>query len=364
MDSYQTIIGLSRDAIDTPALLIDLDALERNLRRMADFLATAPANLRPHTKTHKTPIIARKQIEHGAKGITCAKVGEAEVMVANGIDDVLIANQVVGAAKIARLMGLARHANLTVAVDDSQNVAQLSATAQAMGATVGVLVEVNVGMNRCGVEPGDPALQLTRQVLEAKGLRYRGLMGYEGHTVAIPDRERREAECRKAMKLLLDTRSYVEAAGIPVEVVSAGGTGTYDITGRIPGITEIEAGSYATMDASYARLNLGFEIALTLLATVISRPARDRAILDAGYKSMTTEFGIPQPKNLPGASISKMSEEHCRADVEDADLRPGDKVEIIPSHGCTTINLHDRFYGIRDGRVEAVWEISGRGKVR
>jgi len=365
MDNYQTIVGLGRDAIDTPALLIDLDALERNIKRMADFFATVPAALRPHTKTHKTPIIARKQIEAGARGITCAKVGEAEVMVANGVDDVLIANEVVGATKIARLMSLARHAKLTVAVDDPRNVAELSAAAQAMGATVGVLVEVNVGMNRCGVEPGEPALQLSRQVLESKGLRYRGLMGYEGHVVAMPDRQQREAACLKAMKLLLDTRAFVEAAGIPVEVVSGGGTGTYDITGRLPGVTEIQAGSYVTMDSAYGRLNLGFEQALTILVTVISRPSRDRAILDAGMKAMAVDHGTILPKGLPGATVApRLSEEHARLDLVDVDLRPGDKIELIPGHGCTTINLHDQFYGIREGRVETVWQIAGRGRFR
>lgn len=365
MDSYQTILGSPREAIDTPSLVIDLDALDRNIKRMADFFATVPANLRPHSKTHKTPIISRKQIEAGAKGITCAKVGEAEVMVQGGIDDILIANEVVGPTKIARLVGLARHAKLTVAVDDPRNVADLSEAAQAAGATLGILVEVNVGLDRCGVEPGEPALALARRVLESRGLRLRGLMGYEGHTVSIPDRAQREEAARKAMSLLVGTRDLLVSRDVPVEVVSAGGTGTYDITGRYPGVTEVEAGSYATMDGSYAKVGLPFEHALTILATVISRSSADRAILDCGLKAMTPEFGVPQPKDRALGTISKLSEEHSRLDLAPgADPRPGEKIEIIPQHGCTTINLHDRFYGVREGRVETVWEIQGRGKFR
>ena len=373
MDSFSTInptiIGRNWHEVDTPALLLNLDALDRNIRRMADFFAALPAGsagLRPHTKTHKTPIIARKQIEAGAIGVTCAKVGEAEVMVAGGISDILIANEIVGPTKVARLMALARHARLTIAVDDPTNLAELSAAAQAFDATVGVLVEVNVGMDRCGVEPGEPALALARRVLETRGLSFRGLMGYEGHAVLNPDRARREAACQAAMKLLLDTKDYLVAGGVAVEVVSGGGTGTYDITGRLAGMTEVQAGSYATMDSSYGRLELPFEPALTILATVISRPAKGRAILDCGIKAMSPDFGVPQPRNLSSARVTKLSEEHARLDLDDngPDLRPGDKIEIIPTHGCTTINLHDRFFGTRGDLVETVWEIAGRGRSR
>jgi D-serine deaminase-like pyridoxal phosphate-dependent protein len=325
---YQAMVGRHRDEIDTPALLIDLDALERNISRMGAFFAGVHANLRPHSKTHKCPQIARLQIEAGARGITCAKVGEAEALVDGGIDDILIANQIVGPIKIARLVALAARARMTVAVDDPTNVAALGAAATAAGVTLGVLVEVNVGMDRCGVEPGEPALALSRIVRETKGLQYRGLMGYEGHTVMIPARADREAACLRAMRQLLETKDYVEAAGLPVEVVSGGGSGTYDITGRLPGMTEIQAGSYATMDAKYASVGLDFEQALTLTATVISRPTPDRAVLDCGLKAMTSEFGLPVLKGLPGASLTKLSEEHSTVQVEGVDLRPGQRVEI------------------------------------
>ena len=358
-----TLIGLRRDQIDTPALLLDLDALERNIRRMADFFSGRPAHLRPHSKTHKTPQIARLQIAAGAPGVTCAKVGEAEALVAGGVTDLLIANEIVGATKIARLMSLCRQARITVAVDDPTNVAALSQAAQDYGVTLGILVEVNVGMNRCGVEPGEPALALAREVLAAPGLEFRGLMGYEGHCVAIPEREKREAECRKAMTMLVDTARFLESSGVPVAEVSGGGTGTYDISGQFPGVTEIQAGSYATMDASYQKLGLGFECALTVLTSVISRPTRDRAVCDAGMKAITNEFGLPVVKDLPDVKLARLSEEHGRLELQEAsDLRVGDKIELIPSHGCTTINLNDRFYGLRDGRVEVVWPIAARGR--
>ena len=355
-------IGLGRDAIDTPALLIDLDALERNISRMAAFFRTVSADLRPHSKTHKCPRIAQLQLDAGARGITCAKVGEAEALVAGGIQDILIANQVVGPRKIARLVNVAREAKLTVAVDDPANVAALGEAARSAGVSLGVLVEVNVGMDRCGVEPGEPALALSRVVRETAGLTYRGVMGYEGHTVMVADRQAREEVCQKAMKLLTDTRDFVVAAGVDVEVVSGGGTGTYDITGRLSAMTEIQAGSYATMDARYAQVGLDFEQALTVLATVISRPTENRAVLDCGLKCVTSEFGTPLLKQQPGATLSKLSEEHSSVVLDSGDLRPEQRVEIVPSHGCTTINLHDQFYVLRDGVVVDVWEIAGRGR--
>ncbi len=192
-----TAIGLPRDAIDTPALLLDLDALERNIASMAEFFRGVTAELRPHTKTHKTPYIARMQVEAGAIGVTCAKVGEAEAMVDGGITDILIANQIVSPIKLARLASLARQVRITVAIDDSDNLAELSAVAQKYGATIGVLVEVNTGMDRCGVEPGDPALALARKALVARGIEFRGLMGYEGHCVMIPDKAQRIAAAKQ-----------------------------------------------------------------------------------------------------------------------------------------------------------------------
>lgn len=353
--------------VDTPALLIDLSAMERNIFRMARYFQGKRACLRPHIKTHKTPIIAHKQMEAGAKGITCQKLGEAEAMVAAGIRDVLISNQVVGKAKIERLVNLVRHGDITVAVDDPINVEELSEAALRKGVKLNVLVEVNVGMNRCGVEPGRPALRLAQKVVESKGLNFRGLMGYEGHCVFIEDFEKRRAECQKANELLVGTKNTIEDAGIDVDVVSAGGTGTYNITGENPDITEVQAGSYVTMDTKYRSVEgIGdtFECALTVLTTVLSKPTESRAVVDAGMKAMTMEFGTPQPKDVEGIELISLSEEHgkLRLDAPSREIKVGEKLEFIPSHGCTTINLHDKFYGVRNGEVEAVWEIAARGR--
>lgn len=365
MTAYVPRIGSPKEEIDTPALLIDLPAMERNIARMAQYFADKPAKLRPHAKTHKCAIIAHKQLAAGnAVGITCAKVGEAEVLVAGGIRDILIANQIVGPQKITRLMGLARHADLMVAVDDPQNVDELSAAAVAAGAQLRVLVEVNIGMNRCGVEPGEPALALARKVAEAKGLRFAGLQGYEGHLVMHPDPQERRQRAVAAMQTLVDTRRYIEAAGLEVSIVSGGGTGTYDASGTVPGVDEIQAGSYVFMDTKYRSVGVDFECALTVLATVISRPTPTVAITDSGMKVLTSEFGLPAVKDLEGATLARLSEEHGKVEFSspNRDLKIGDKIEFIVSHGCTTINLHDRYYAVRDGRLEAVWEIAGRGK--
>ena len=359
-------VGLPKDQLDTPALLIDLDMMEANIQKMADFFKTVNADLRPHAKTHKTPIITHKQLAAGAIGVTCAKLGEAETMVHAGIRDVLIANQIVGEQKIARLVNLAKHSEIMVAVDDEQNVDDLSAAVNAKGATLRVLVEVNTGMNRCGVEPGEATLTLAQYILKKPGLKFEGLMGYEGHTVAKPNFAEREASARKAVDLLVDTKHFLEENGVPVGIMSGGGTGTYKITASYPEMTEIQAGSYVFMDSMYRNVEgVGedFGCSLTVLTTVVSRPTPTRVIVDAGLKVLAKEFGIPQPIGIAGLEMISLSEEHGRMiAAESVKLKPGDKIEILPSHCCTTVNLHQRYYGVRKGVVEAVWEIAARGK--
>ena len=367
----EPFIGMQKTELDTPALLIDLDKMEANIQTMADFFTTVNAMLRPHVKTHKTPIISHKQIAAGAIGVTCAKLGEAEAVIHAGVRDVLIANQVVGSHKIARLINLARHSEIMVAVDNPQNVRDISAAAAAKGATVRMLVEVNVGMNRCGVESGKPALELAKQIRQSPNLKFEGLMGYEGHTVAKPDLKEREANVREAMQHLIDAKHYLEKHGVEVSIMSGGGTGTFNITGSIPEMTEVQAGSYIFMDSTYRNVEgVGeqFDCSLSVLATVVSRPAPDRVIVDTGLKVLAKEFGIPQPIGITGVEMTGLSEEHgtlkCVGQVSDTDvpLTPGDKIEILPTHCCTTVNLHDRYYGIRNGIVESVWDIAARGK--
>lgn len=367
MQNTDSYIGKHKTELDTPALLIDLDKMETNIRRMADYFTTVDAELRPHLKTHKTPIIAHKQIAAGAIGITCAKLGEAEAVIHAGIRDVLIANQIVGTQKIARLINLAKHSEIMVAVDNAHNVQAISDAASAKGVTIRVLVEVNIGMERCGVEPGQSTLALARQICKSPNLKFEGLMGYEGHTVAKPNRTERETATREAMQCLIETKYFLEKHGIDVSIMSGGGTGTFDITGSIPEMTEVQAGSYIFMDSTYRTVEgVGekFDNALSVLATVVSRPQQNRLIVDTGLKVLTKEFGIPQPIGLQGLEMIGLSEEHGKMTVSNGDvhLKPGDTLEILPTHCCTTVNLHDRYYGIRNEMVESVWEISARGR--
>lgn len=355
-------------AIDTPALVVDLDAMEHNLRTMADFFRDTPAKLRPHAKTHKSPIIAHKQIALGAVGITCAKLGEAEVMTEAGVKDVLVANQVIGPTKIARLIGLLHHTRVTVAVDDPDNLRDLSRAAEAQGVELDVLVEVNTGMNRCGVSPGEPAVQLARFASDLPGIRFRGIQAYEGHLVNIKDESERAGRVAAAMEPIIGTRRAIEDAGIPVGIVTGGGTGTFALTGTIAGFDEVQAGSYVFMDSTYAGVGgIGerFRPALTVLATVISRPTAERAILDTGRKTLGTDHGTPTLKGYPeGITFESFSEEHTKLTVNGParDLRPGNTVEIIPGHVCTTVNLYDCYYATRKGVVEAIWPVGARGR--
>ncbi len=358
-------IGAGRQDLDTPALCLDIEVVEGNIRRMAGCFAGSPVRLRPHTKTHKSPMLAQMQLAAGAIGVTCAKLGEAEVMAASGIKDILIANEVIGAGKIARLVNLAAYTEVMVAVDEGGNVAELDAAAQAVGVRLRVLIEVDIGMNRCGAAPGQPALDLARQIAASPGLRLEGLMGYEGHTVMIRDPQARRQKCEESVDLLVRTADLLRRQGIPVPIVSSGGTGTYFITGCYPGITELQVGSYITMDSQYREeVGIDFAYGLTVLATVISTRGDDLAITDAGLKALTRDFGLPLVADLPGWELVALSEEHghLRRREDGPSLKPGDKVRLVPNHGCTTINLHDEYHVIRRGVLEAVWPIAGRGK--
>ena len=260
--------------IPTPALIVDLPAMQRNIDRMAAYFAGRTSKLRPHFKAHKTPAIAKRQLAAGnCTGLTCATVGEAEVVVRERLcDEILIANEIVGPGKAARAAKLAGEANLIVAVDSDYGLDDIAAAARAAGTTVGVLVDVGVGLPRCGIAPGEPAVALAKRVDATDGVVLRGVMGYEGHVVAIEDRAEREAKAAKAMERLLSTARMVREAGLRCDIVSAGGTGTYDITGGMEGITEVQAGSYVLMDTAYAKLDIPFEMAFTIRGTVLSRP--------------------------------------------------------------------------------------------
>jgi D-serine deaminase-like pyridoxal phosphate-dependent protein len=349
--------------IDTPTLCLDIEVVEANIKRMADYFRNSSVRLRPHAKTHKSPMLGHMQIAAGAIGLTCAKLSEAEVMVSAGIKDILIANQVVGPAKIARLVNLAAHSDVMVAVDNEANVADLNAAARAKGVRLRVLVEVNIGMNRCGVAPGQPTLELARCVAGSPGLRLEGVMGYEGHVVFDRDVEKRRQMAEESMQLLTGTADLLRGEGFAVDIVSCGATGTYFISGNYPGVTEIQAGSYITMDSQYhEEVGIDFGYGLTVLSTVVSSHADGRTFIDAGLKTITRDFGLPIIIDPPGWQLVYLSEEHGHLKRTDGPpLKPGDKVRLVPNHGCTTINLHDYYHVIRRGVLEAMWPIAARG---
>ncbi len=357
---------MRRDDIDTPALLLDLDRVERNIATMARFAAGRSSGLRPHFKTPKCPEIARRQLAAGALGITCAKVGEAEVLADAGIGaSVLIANQVIGAPKLERLAALAgRLPELIVAVDHPDQVAALESAVSGTGARLGALIEVDSGMHRCGTRSTDETLVLARRLAEGS-IEYRGVMGYEGHAVLVADAAKRKSLAEAA---LAELRRHVEAlgdAGLPPEIVSAGGTGTHDITGEAPFVTEIQAGSYVFMDGTYRKVRGEFECALSVVTTIVHVRGR-LLITDCGMKALSHEFGMPEGATLPLRCVG-LSEEHGHVLVDkDADLGlgVGDRIEILPSHGDTTINLHEHYYALRGDEVEAVWPIAARGRFR
>jgi D-serine deaminase-like pyridoxal phosphate-dependent protein len=353
--------------LDTPALLVELGALERNLQRMADFVAVRGLRLRPHAKIYRaTPELAWRQLEAGAIGITCAKLAEAEVLAAAGVGDILIANQVVGARKVERLLALAKVCDVKVAVDSPENAAELAQAARSQGVRLGVLLEVNIGHNRCGVAPGAPALQLAQFILRQPGLQLRGLMGYDGHCTARIPASAREALSIQANTLLAGTRQTLADAGIPVEIVSGSGTVTYRYASQVAGLTEIQAGTYLLMDTAFRESGVEeFELTLSVLATVISRPsypgAEDLAIIDTGRKSISPQLGLPEVKTPPGAQVFSLSDEHGRVrlagEAAASPPRIGDKIELWVRDANGTINQFDRFYAIRAEQVEAIWPI-------
>jgi D-serine deaminase-like pyridoxal phosphate-dependent protein len=351
--------------IDTPALVVDLERMERNIATMARFFADKPAKLRPHWKTPKCAEVARRQLAAGAIGVTCAKLGEAEALTAAGVrTSVLIANQIVGDSKLARLVALARGVpELSVAVDSAEQVDALDRALRAAdppAPALGALIEVDTGMHRCGTDSPEETVALARR-LSAGRCVYRGVMGYEGHAVLVADPAKRKELAEAAASALGAHVAALRAAGLPPAVVSSGGTGTYDLTGCVPGVTEIQAGSYVFMDGRYREVRSEFEPALTLHATVLHRRGR-LLVTDAGVKSLSNDFGPPAAFDL-GARVVGLSEEHGHVLCDEGvALQPGERLRILPSHGDTTINLHERFYAARGDVVEEIWPIVGRGR--
>jgi D-serine deaminase-like pyridoxal phosphate-dependent protein len=323
-------------------------------------LLSAPTRLRPHAKTHKSPAVAAMQVAHGAIGITTATLWEAISMAAAGIEDLLIANEIVGAAKVRALARASTIARITVAVDSLVNAQELSSAAQAERTQIGVLIDVDVGLGRCGVRSPHEANLLADQIATLPGLALHGVMGFEGHCTLEPDRNRRRQLSNEAMTRLLETADAIASSGHRIQTVSAGGTGTYDTTGSHPRVTELQAGSYAFMDTSHAAIVGGFEFALTVLSTVISRHG-STIVLDAGKKTLGLETPAPQLVDHP-SRLQYVAEEHTVLDLatENA-VRVGDRLELVPSYCPVTVNLHETYLVTEDDVVVDVWPIHARG---
>jgi D-serine deaminase-like pyridoxal phosphate-dependent protein len=357
--------GSSKLAVDTPALLVDLDVMERNIDTIAGICRAAGVAWRPHIKGQKVVEIARKELAAGAIGITCAKLGEAEVFAAAGIRNILIANQVVGAEKMRRLAALAHAADPIVAIDNAAHVRALADTFRDAGRRLGVVIEVDVGMNRAGIRPGAPVAELAQLVARESGLVFRGVIGWESQAVTIASAEEKARVVAAAVRLLVGSAEECRKAGLAVDIVSCGGTGTLPFCARQPGVTEVQAGGGIFSDNHYRQhYHVDFPAALTILTTVASRPTATRIILDAGKKSMSSDAAMPSPIGLGPIRSMRLSAEHTTIELEAPSETPriGDKVELTVGYSDTTVHLHNEIVAVRNGRVEAIWPIAARGR--
>jgi D-serine deaminase-like pyridoxal phosphate-dependent protein len=356
--------------VDTPALIIELDALERNIGRMQKNLEGKNVYLRPHSKTHKSTVIANMQIAAGAVGVCCQKVSEAEIMANGGVRDIFISNEVVGNGKITRVAALARRAKVSICVDQLGSVQALASAANAYGAIVRVLVELNVGANRCGVETAEDVVRLAKAVTGFSSLRFAGIQAYHGRAQHLRTYEERQAEIVAASAKVSHAVELLRREGIPCEVVAGAGTGTFEFEMASGVYNEIQVGSYVFMDVDYGNNRdregkpiSDFENALFILTTVMSSPVPERAVVDAGLKALSVDSGMPKVVGHDRASFVRAADEHGRIEIAGGG-RPftvGEKLRLIPGHCDPTVNLHDWFVCIRDSRVECLWPVSARG---
>ncbi len=347
--------------IETPALILDFDRFEENIRIMKDFTDANGIRLRPHYKSHKCAWIARRQIEAGAKGITCATLSEAEDLARAGIEDILIANVVPQSWKVSRIAALAGRCRLGICVDNPENIRALSAAAVFAGTTVHVLIEYDVGMKRCGVlEPGE-FLELAKLVDSSPNLVFEGIQAYAGQLSHEEDYEKRKAASAWVERRLRELKNHVEAAGLRIAEVSGTSTGTVEFRFRDSVYTELQAGSYIFMDKAYGRLNLKFGNALFLLTQVLSVVGKERIVACGGLKSVAVDQSLPAFAEYPDMPV-RLSEEHCTLGFVPEGIKVGDMLRLIPGHCCTTVNLHDHIYLVRGDKVLDRLEVVSRGK--
>lgn len=353
--------------LDTPVLCIDLDAFEANVRDIAATCKARGISWRPHAKCHKSIEVGRRLVAAGAIGLTCAKLGEAEVFASAGIRDLLVANLLVGPHKVRRLVELRRIADPIVCLDDLAQAEPISRAMHAAGLRVRAILEIDIGMRRAGVQPGEPALALAKAVQQLPGIELAGIMGWEGHLLLIEDASEKESKIRAALSLLTQTRDLLTSHGIACPIVSCGGTGSIATCVSQPGITEVQCGGAIFMDAFYrfkCRVD-HYRYALKVIATVVSRPAPDRAVIDAGRKTMNMELTLPFVLGRDDIHVASLSAEHgiLRLDLSAQDLKIGQRLEIVPGYSDLTNVLHDRFYALRGETVEGIWPLDGRGRL-
>jgi D-serine deaminase-like pyridoxal phosphate-dependent protein len=345
-------------AIDTPALLVDLDTMERNERRMNELFAGKKVRVRPHFKNHRVLELADRQIASGAIGITCARLWQAERLIRHGILDVLVANEIAGEVMIRKFIELSRMAPVIVGVDNSSTIDEMACLAGPERGLLNLVVDFDLGLRRCGVVDTATGLALARRIVDS-GMCFRGVMGYEGHLQPLPPDPEKERVVKEALERLVSGKELIERDGIPVELVSCGGTGDCIIVSNFPGVTEAQPGSYLLMDSWYAPFAPDFHPALTVLATVISRTGNDRLVVDAGVKAISGERGLPRIARLDGLKLKALHAEHAPIEIMDQKQAPrvGEKVQIRVHYHDGTVHLHRQMYGIRDGQVEQIFQI-------
>ena len=361
-------VGTPVEQLDTPALVVDVAVLDQNIETLHSFFRHCSAKVRPHVESHRCPSIAHRQLAAGGTvgGIGVTTVGEAEVFAQHGFADIFVANEVVTPQKIRRLCALAHHARMTVAVDNPDSVKDLSEAADAGGVTLNVAVDIHTRLDGCGVEPGRPAVVLARAVREADNLHFSGLMTYEG-SILTDDADELAAESLKWIQQVLDTREMAENAGIDVEMVSVGGTHNYEIAGEMAGVTEVQAGSYALMDSRYSRYRRQLRPAARVMATVTSVPEPGLAWLDCGQKAIGIDTGLPVVEGIPGAEVTALHAEHGRLVLKEGaggNVDLADKVWLTPWDAGACVNLYDYMNVVRDGKLEATWDVAARGRYR
>ena len=357
---YGDAIGRGRDELITPALVLDIDAAQRNIDHMASELKQlGSATIRPHYKTHKSPELARRQVQAGAGGLSMATVWEAAVLADTGMDDLFVVNTVSHPAKIRMLAELARDHRILVAVDEVPNVAELSAAAVKAGSTLGIMVEVDTGMDRCGIDTAAEVLAAVRKIMDLPALRFEGITGYEGHCSLTPDNELRHERQRTAMKFFTGVAGLLEENSIPCQIRSAGGIATWRWTAAYPGITEIQAGTYVVMDNFHGRMVPDFEHSLTIQASVISRQS-DKVIVDAGNKSVADPADVTMIGH--DLEVFRFDEEHgIFAAPGGSPLKVGDSVALVPGYSPSTVNWYDAYHVVEDDVVVDIWPIIPRG---